>query len=194
MTTHDPPTLPAPSLKRRFSELESVDSSSQNPIPGSTSAPIGIPLTSSSVNPCSGAKRQRTADTILMSSLQRELSDTKDLMRQHLELTETNFGGVELEIEHLEQNPALRATRHMQEVDSDLSPYDQATLVELFEKKHDIAMTYLLLKSDPIRKPWIRHKLAQVDGFKYCIWLVVQGLHRSFISKSYCSDPNFFNA
>ena len=100
---------------------------------------------------------------MLFQSLQRELSDTKNLMCQHLELTETNLEEWNLkceEIEHLEQNPALRATRHMQEVDSDLSPYDQ----ELFEKKHDIAMTYLLLKSDPIRKAWIRHKLAQVDG------------------------------
>jgi hypothetical protein len=165
--TYDPPTLPASSLKRRFSELESVDPSSQSPIPGSSSTPIGIPPASSSVNPCSSAKRQRTTDAISLSSLQRELSETRDLMCQHLELTKTNLEEWNLkceEIEHMEQNPALRATHHMQEVDSDLSPDDQAALVDLFAKKRDIATTYLLLKSDPIRKAWIKHKLAQADS------------------------------
>lgn len=49
----------------------------------------------------------------------------------------------------------------MQEVDSDLSPDDQVTLADLFTKDHDSATAYLLLKSDAVRKAWIKRKLAQ---------------------------------
>lgn len=65
-----------------------------------------------------------------------------------------------LENERLERE-CLDAIHRMQEVDFDLSPDDQATLVELFKKDHNSANTYLVIKSDPVRKAWIKRKLTK---------------------------------
>ena len=73
--------------------------------------------------------------------------ERKQLEREHLEK----------EHEHLEherakeqQDPKWDAICHMQVVDSDLSPDNQVTLVDLFNKEHDSARTYLALKSDAV--------------------------------------------
>jgi hypothetical protein len=180
-----PPPTPSPS-KRRFSALESAESSSQSAIPGSSSAPSGITATSRSGNSTLSAKRGRMTGAIAISSLGHELSDIKDILRKDLELTKTSTEAREerkrqeiqekeqleqkrLEREHqererpMEQDPMLRAIILMQDVDSDLSPEDQVTLAELFSKELDSAKTYLALRSDPVRKAWIKRKLAQAE-------------------------------
>lgn len=60
-----------------------------------------------------------------------------------------------------QQNPIFCAITRMQEVDSDLPPEDQVTLADLFNSDLNSASTYLLLKADPVRKAWIKRKLAQ---------------------------------
>lgn len=64
--------------------------------------------------------------------------------------------------EHLvePQDLAVNAICHMQEVDSDLPIDDQAALVDLFEKENDSAKTYLALKSDALRRAWIKRKIT----------------------------------
>ena len=62
-----------------------------------------------------------------------------------------------------QQSPMFRAICHMQEVNSDLLPDDQVTLADLFKKDHDSATAYLLFKTDPVRKAWIKRMLAQAD-------------------------------
>ena len=71
-----------------------------------------------------------------------------------------------LEREHAKQQQDLKwdAICHMQVVDSDLSPDDQVTLMDLFNKEHDSVRTYLALKSDAVRKTWIKCKLAQAES------------------------------
>ena len=58
-------------------------------------------------------------------------------------------------------DPMLNAIDRMQELDSDLSPDDQATLADLFNEDTGSAKTYLALKTDPVRKAWIQRKLKQ---------------------------------
>ena len=220
------------------------------------------PISSSS----SRAKRERMTSAIAISSLGRELSDIKDLLRKDLQLTKTNAEAREerkrlknerlehkrLECEHLEREPLelkrleclkrehleherlecerlehehlecegwleherverkdlerecleferlecerlklerlecerleLERLEHghleqqkgnrqktdaiyqMQEVDSDLPPEHQAILADLFNKEHNSAKTYLALKSDPVRKAWIKRKLTQAGS------------------------------
>ena len=52
----------------------------------------------------------------------------------------------------------------MQEVDSNIPPDDQVILADLFNKEHNSAKTYLALKSDPLQKAWIKHKLTQAGS------------------------------
>ena len=90
---------------------------------------------------------------IAMSSLRQSLFDLIDIMREHMRLkTECSEGQY------------LDAIHRMQEVDSDLSPHDQVALVDLFEKEHDTAMTYLLLESDSLRKAWIKDILTKAHS------------------------------
>jgi hypothetical protein len=60
-----------------------------------------------------------------------------------------------------EKEPMLVAINRVQEMETDLSPDEIAILAELFTKEHDSAKTYLALKSDPVRKAWIKRRLAQ---------------------------------
>ena len=177
-----PPPTPSPS-KQRFSTLasESIDSSSQSAIPSpSTAITGGSPTSRSAVSSSSGrAKRGRMTGAIAISSLGHELSDIKGLLRMEIESTKSNLDAREerkrWEMERSEHNhprqiqnqpmpmdPMLNAIEHMQELDSDLSPDDQATLADLFNEDTGSAKTYLALKTDPVRKAWIQRKLKQM--------------------------------
>jgi hypothetical protein len=211
-----PPPTPSPS-KRRFSALESVDSSSQSiEASGSLSAPSGMSARSAPLS----AKRGKMTGAVALSTIGHQMSHLNDLLFQEMELNRTQAKGrddwrrqeaeqrrqeaeqrrkehleraderlkrEDLERERLErerlererlererlerasehpmgeQDPMLRALIHMQDVDADLSPEDQATLAELFNKDHDSAKTYLALKG-PVRKAWIKLKLAHGSG------------------------------
>ncbi len=118
--------------------------------------------------------------------LERERLERKDLEHECLELERLECERLKLErlecerlelerleCEHLEQqkgnrqkteDPMLDAIYQMQEVDSDLPPEHQAILADLFNKEHNSAKTYLALKSDPVRKAWIKHKLTQAGS------------------------------
>ena len=57
----------------------------------------------------------------------------------------------------------VNAINHMEEVDSDLSPDDQVTLMHVFKDPSN-AMAYLALKSDAVRKVWKKRELAEADS------------------------------
>ena len=78
-----PPPTPSPS-KRRFSALESVDSSQTPQSVSAVTAPGGNTPTSRSTT---SAKRGRMTSAIAVSSLGHELSDIKDILRQDIEMT-----------------------------------------------------------------------------------------------------------
>ena len=75
-----------------------------------------------------------------MSSLRHALSRLIDVLRKNVELTKAKAKVREdwkrLKNERLERE-RLDAIYRMQEVDSDLSPDDQAELVDLFKEEHD---------------------------------------------------------
>ena len=186
-----PPPTPSPSKRRfSMLVSESANSSSPCAIPGSSSAGIsGISPVSRSAG-SSSSKRGRMTGAIAISSLGHELSDIKGLLRMDIELTKSNAEAREerkcqerkdleerkrleehqrLEerqrqeeaiLDH-EKDPMLVAIDRLQEVEADLSPDEMAILAELFNKEHDSAKTYLALKSDPVRKAWIKRRLAQ---------------------------------
>jgi len=52
----------------------------------------------------------------------------------------------------------------MQEMETDLSADQQAILADLFDKEHDSAKVYLALKTDPLRKAWIKRRLTQAGS------------------------------
>ena len=78
-----PPPTPSPS-KRRFSALESVDSSQTPQSVSAVTAPGGNTPTSRSTT---SAKRGRMTSAIAVSSLGHELSDIKDILHQDIEMT-----------------------------------------------------------------------------------------------------------
>jgi hypothetical protein len=98
---------------------------------------------------------ERADERLKREDLERERLEREHLEREHLERASEHPMG--------EQDPMLRALIHMQDVDADLSPEDQATLAELFNKDHDSAKTYLALKG-PVQKAWIKLKLAHGSG------------------------------
>ena len=127
---------------------------------------------------------------IAISSLGHELSDIKGLLRLDIEQTRLNAEAREerkrQERKHLEErerleherreererlaqvmlldrekDPMLIAINRVQEMETDLSPDEIAILAELFNKEHNSAKIYLALKADPVRKAWIKRKLAQ---------------------------------
>lgn len=83
------------------------------------------------------------------------------LEREHLECEHPN--PMEQQVMNCQKmwDPMLDAIHRMQEVDSDLSPNEQAVLTDLFKKECNTAEIYLALKSDPVWKAWIKRKLTQ---------------------------------
>ena len=116
-------------------------------------------------------------NAVAITSLSHGLNDLKDFLRSGEELIKTREERKHLEderkhqevederkrqeIERLEQQQHLMmlAIDHMQEVDSDLSPEDQAFLVQLFQEQNN-AKAYVALKSKPVREAWIKLKRA----------------------------------
>lgn len=170
-----PPT-PSPSTrkrKRRFSELESGDSSYQitNPVSESSST-RSSPTSLFAISSSSSAKQERmTVDTALLP-LVHEISGLTDLLRNDLELTkrdlEARGARKRLKRGHpmpmVQQNPMVDAILRLQEVDSDLLVDDQVTIINLFSEDHDCAKTYLDIKSDSARKEWIKRKLTEAGS------------------------------
>jgi len=153
-----PPT-PSPSArKRRFSEIESDDDSSSQSAISSSSSAGSSPTSHSAISSSCSAERERRIFAIVMSNLRRELSKLVDLLHKHLEAREEQIQ------ERLERQCLPDAIYRMQEVDSDLSLDDQVTLVDLFAKERNSAMTYLALTSDPVRKAWIKLKLTKASS------------------------------
>jgi len=144
-------TPPPSTRKRRFSELEYDDSSSQCAIPSSSSAgssPTSHSTVSSIVD--------RGSITAALSFLRHEVSRIEDLLRQKSD---------RLAREQLVQrDPWLEAIHRMQEVDSDLPIDDQVTLVNLFMKGLIDAEMYLSIKSDPVRKEWVKLELEKAGS------------------------------
>jgi len=184
-----PPPTPSPS-KRRFSALvsESADTS-QSPSTLSGISPISRSVASSSskrgrmtgaiaisslgheLSDIKGLLRLDIEQTRLNAEAreERKRQERKHFEeRERLEHERREHERRE-ERERLEQvmlldhekDPMLIAINRVQEMETDLSPDEIAILAELFNKEHDSAKIYLALKADPVRKAWIKRKLAQ---------------------------------
>lgn len=79
--------------------------------------------------------------------------------RLNLEHMERGHPPLSMMAQQEPKNSMLDAINRMQEVDSDLSAEDQVTLMDIFADPGS-AMTYLALKSDEVRKVWIKCKLS----------------------------------
>ena len=105
--------------------------------------------------------------------LEREQLERNRLERNRLEQERLEHEQLEqerLEREHREQvldhqkDPVLGAIDRMQEMETDLSADHQAILADLFNKEHDSTKVYLALKTDPLRKAWIKRRLTQAGS------------------------------
>lgn len=115
---------------------------------------LDLELTKSNAEAREERKRQQ-----LKRWQEREHLDRERLEHEHLEERKRLEQSVSVH-----QDPMLDAIYHMQEVETDLSADEQAILVDLFSKEHDSAKSYLALKSDPVRKAWIKRRLKQADS------------------------------
>ena len=101
-------------------------------------------------------QKRRQENDRMDRNREREQLERKRLEKEHERL--------ERERAKEQQDLKWDAICRMQVVDSDLSPDDQVTLVDLFNQEHDSTRTYLALKSDTVRKTWIKRKLAQAES------------------------------
>jgi hypothetical protein len=156
-----PPTSapPSPSVatKRRFSFLERGDSDIATPsLPNTSSAPSTHPSTSSV------SKRGRVSGAVALTSIGHSITGFTSVYRQGIELEQARHEARAArrgQGANSSSSSSSRAMDKAQTVECDLSSDELATLLEIFEEE-STANAYLQIRTDELRKAWVRRKLA----------------------------------